>query len=267
MNEKDIFFNIVEQEVPMPLLQDGKIVGWDSNKPSNYKMLIREDTGNPLSVVTKDYRMITNADLVDACHNALKDDGAQLVQQQAWADRRFAFKFRFPNPVQIPHGGKWAEVYPELNVRNSYDATTGVYVLAGAFVFVCGNGLVIGVKAMRKNHHHIMGNEALKNLPEMFIEVRKLMTKIVNNEIPFLAQTIVHPEDVMWLMDEFPKRYQEAMKIHLFNSDSITNFWELYQLGTYTTTHIIPRKYESTQKLEDMIFQKILTRAKWREKN
>ena len=261
----DIYFNVREELIPIPENVAGVTI-WDTNNRSNFKMLVREDTGNPISVVTKDYKLIHNADLADACNKALANDSVKLVEEKNWADRRFQLKYRFENMVKIPHGGKWQEVYPELNVKNSYDATTGVFVLGGAFAFVCSNGMVIGVPAMRRNHHHINGNKALENLPELFTKVRNIMDDIIKDDIPFMADTAVHTDDVIWMQEQFPKKYHKAMQVYLLNNDTVASFWDLYQWGTYTTTHILGRKHESTYKLEDTLFQHTRAKAQWRSK-
>ena len=260
----DILFDVVEEPIPTPQILKSDAVTWNGD-PSNYKMLIRKDTGNVISVVTKDYKLVKNEEIVNTVMDILKDDKPEITEVTNWADRRFGLRLQFPQEVDIPDGGTWSKVNPVLNLRNSYDTQLGLHVLGGAFVFVCSNGLVIGVRALKRNYQHKVSNQWMNNLPKMFTRAKNLMRDIFANQIPLLADTGVKPDDIEYVQNYFPKRYHKDMLKYIYNGDRITNFWNLYQMGTYLTSHVMPRKYESTHKLEDDLFGIVRDRATWRK--
>ena len=55
-------------------------------------------------------------------------------------------------------------MHPEIIIKNSYDGSLQVHILAGAFRLVCSNGLIIGITLGKKNYRHFQNNSNLDKL-------------------------------------------------------------------------------------------------------
>ena len=47
---------------------------------------------------------------------------------------------------------------PEIIIKNSYDGTSQVHILSGAFRLVCSNGMIIGTTIDKYNYKHNVNN-------------------------------------------------------------------------------------------------------------
>ena len=119
--------------------------------PSGYKFIVREDTDEILSVVTDKYKMVSNKDVVNAAKPVLKEIGAKLTECETFANgARTSWTWKIPDVKVNIAGSKYTNslkedyVHPTITIKNSYDGSVGLHILAGAFRLVCSNGLIIG---------------------------------------------------------------------------------------------------------------------------
>ena len=123
------------------------------NKNTGHKFIIREDTEQVLSCMTDEYRMVTNKELTDVATPILEKHNAVLTEAISLGDgQKTVYKWKIPG-IKI----KIAEddiMNPEIIIKNSYDGSLQVHILAGAFRLVCSNGMIIGVTLGHKNYKH-----------------------------------------------------------------------------------------------------------------
>ena len=237
----DTLFSVKE----IPVTYD--VPGWDEGKASGYKLIVREDNNKVLSCMTDEYKVVTNKEIIDTAVPILKKHKAELKES-----------------ISLGNGErsiwKWDILNPEIILKNSYDGSLQVHVLAGAFRLVCSNGLIIGVTLGQSNFKHNINNKNLDNLDEA-IENTINYSLSIGEEFELLANTVIDDKHIMKLVEMFPSQMLEFMVDYLIANKPDT-YWDLLNAATYVATHRMKRHYQSTHKLEQEIFPNLTKWAK-----
>ena len=109
---------------------------------TGYKFIVREDTGDVLSCMTDEYKLVTNETVLKHANPIIEKSGGKVKEVRMFANgAKTTFKWHFPNEkVNI---GKNEDLTPEIIINNSYNGTSGLNILAGAFRLVCANGTCV----------------------------------------------------------------------------------------------------------------------------
>ena len=171
-------------EVPaIGVPEDGKEI--DS---TGYKFIVREDTGTILSCMTDDYRLVKNETIMNYANPVIKKNKGVLKEVRLFSNgAKTTMTWQFPN--QKVHVGPDDDISPEIIIRNSYDGTIGVNLLAGAFRFVCTNGMVIGVVLDNYKNKHSVYNIELDKLEQSIIDTIEKTKYMFEDEFPVLIET------------------------------------------------------------------------------
>jgi len=224
---------------------------------TGYKFIVREDTNKVLSCMTDEYRMITNEELINTAMPILKKHNALITEAISLGDgQKTVYKWTIPG-ITI----KVAEddiMNPEIIIKNSYDGSLQVHILAGAFRLVCSNGLIIGVILGQKNYKHSVNNVNLDYLDEAIAKTIDYSIN-VGKEFELLANTVLNDKDIVKLIELFPSQMSEFLVQYLI-ANKPKDYWGLLNAATYLATHKMKRHYQSTHKLESQIFPNI---KKW----
>jgi hypothetical protein len=231
----------------------------DVNVDTGYKFIVREDTGQVLSCMTNDYRTITNNELMETALPILKDNGAVLKEAISFGEgQKSIWKWRIPDiKIEVGEGDL---INPEIIIKNSYDGSLQVHILAGAFRLICSNGLVIGITLGSRNYRHNQNNINLDKLDEAIKETIT-HTRNVGENFPKLKETELEEKHIVKLIELFPSTMSEYMVDYLV-ANKPKNYWDLLNCATWITTHKMKRLYQSTHKLEQQIYPNISRWAK-----
>lgn len=110
----------------------------------NRLAVVRDDTGEVLSLVSDRYTFISHQQLLDAVTLAIASLDAGPVPRGIYVDRqgaRMRAVFKFPALSQALAAQD--EICPCVKIVNTYDGTSQISVSIGAFRFVCTN-LAVG---------------------------------------------------------------------------------------------------------------------------
>lgn len=106
--------------------------------------VVREDTGEPLAVVSERYTLVPHRRILDAVEEAVGSLGLTDAPRGIYLDRRGARMralFKFPSLAEPVVGDD--PICPCVKIQNTYDGTSRIAVQIGAFRFVCTN-LAVG---------------------------------------------------------------------------------------------------------------------------
>ena len=238
------------------------IYGKAGGDPSGWKFIVREDTEEILSVVTDKYKMVSNKDVVGTAEPVLKEIGAKLTECETFANgARTSWTWKIPD-VKVNIGGSKAKkdwVHPTITLKNSYDGSVGLHILAGAFRLVCSNGLIIGNTISNKVNKHSIYNIHLDNIEESVKNTVDTVESVFKNDFPVLINTEIKSKHVKNLIEMFPNFTMESLTQYLIANKPHT-FWDLLNAATWVATHAMKRNYETTHKLETRIYPSI---TKW----
>ena len=223
-------------------------------KSTGYKFIVREDTGKVLSCMSNDYKLVNNKDIIDVALPVLKKHNAQLKEAVSFGNgQHTTWKWVIPDvKIEISKGDM---MNPEVIIKNSYDGTTQVHILSGAFRLVCSNGMIIGNIINKYNYKHNVSNINLKNLDES-VEKTIIQARKVGEEFPVLKDKNLKQKHIIELIKLFPSTMNEFITQYMI-ANKPKNYWDLFNVATYISTHKMNRKYSSTHQLESKIYPNI----------
>ena len=246
--------NFPVMEVPaVGVPEDGKEI--DS---TGYKFIVREDTGTILSCMTDDYRLVKNETIMNYANPIIKKNNGVLKEVRLFSSgAKTILKWQFPD--QKVHVGPRDDISPEIIIRNSYDGTVGVNLLAGAFRIVCTNGMVIGVVLDNYKNKHSVYNIELDKLEQSIVDTIEKTKYMFEDEFPTLINTKIKERHIVSLIKMFPIQANNVITQRLI-VDKPKTFWDLFNVGTNVLTHTMNRNSESTHQVENSLYPTI---KKW----
>jgi len=143
------FFTVNREEL---CREDGQDTGYDA--------LYRHDDKSQLSVVSRQYQLVPHLDAVDFVNHVLDDvgiteDKRKQTFKMASNGSKMFMTVKFPEFEFDPSDSgvdstAWDadpnkdSFVPQIVIRNSYDKTTSLDIMYGAFRMACSNGVIIG---------------------------------------------------------------------------------------------------------------------------
>lgn len=245
-NAGRFLYPVAEKPVPHPNL--------DTN--TSYKYIYNADTERVISIMTEDYRLVTNNELLNKIDPVLTDCGGRLVRADEFGEARFKFTFEFPqNPFTINKD----RFSPRVVATNSYDGSISIKFLTGAVRLICTNGMVgITYSEISGDKHHV-NNENLEHIEDLFFGAYNSIEQSFIKLNQLLKP--VEPKHIAEVINMFPSTvHQHILKYAKRNV--MKTFYDLYNMATYTLTHEMNRTYETTHQLEGNIYKDILSLAK-----
>ena len=239
-----------------PVKED--IIYTKNGDESGYKFIMREDTDDILSCMTKEYKLVSNSEVWEAANPILNEMGAVLTEENIFSNgARTSWTWKIPDvKVKITRGD---ELNPQITIRNSYDGSFQLGILSGAFRLLCSNGLILGNILSHKVNRHSIYNTNLDKIDKSIKDTVDMMENVFVKELPVLVKTKTKPKDIQKLVKLFPDFTMDALTQYLLGN-KINNFWDLLNAATWVSTHTMKRNYESTHKLESRIYPSI---TKW----
>lgn len=223
---------------------------------TGYKFIVREDTGEVLSCMTTNYKLVRNEEVLRAVDPVMHDNQAVLKEASVFGGgARTKISYRLPN-ISVDMG-KGDLINPEIIIRNSYDGSMEASAMAGAFRLVCTNGMVIGYILDKGGYRHTHGsgiNE--KVFAELVCNLIKQTKSVFKGEFPLLIDTQVKQSDIKKLIKMFPYTALEPLTQKMISKPP-KNYWDLLNAATWTTTHAMKRDVEATHNLEEKIYPAI----------
>ena len=235
----------------------GSPIGIDDKEidDTGYKFIVREDTGQVLSCVTDEYKLVTNTEVIDATNKALKSTKAKFKEAVVFGEgARTKWTWTFPNvkvKVRKDH-----YVNPEIHIKNSYDGSSTVDIMAGAFRLVCSNGMVIGTILGHSRAVHSVYNVNLDKIEELVDNVINKSKQVFNKDFPNLVETPIKRKHITELIKMIPTQAMEPLTQYLLGHKPKT-YWDLLNAATWITSHHLNRNNESTHKMESTVYPTI----------
>lgn len=156
LQDKNALFNVREEAIQTAsgILIPGK------------KSLINERTGMPMSVVSTNYRTVSNEEIFNSFLRNVIDSGidatdAQVNVKFANNGAKTMVDFRFPNET-VGTFGDTSKTELQIVALNSFDGSTRYVTKVGGFRIKCLNGQIIGktVGAYSSTHNPSLDVEA-----------------------------------------------------------------------------------------------------------
>lgn len=217
------------------------------------KAVIRQDNGVCLGILSDNYTLLKHADVIDAFRKALAAyDFEEKIQLAKDGAQLFAtYKL---NAIKI-EVRKDDLVSLQFVVKNSYDGSSTLQIMLGAYRLVCSNGMIVGKNFFNFSQKHVGGSSDIK-VEALQERIFKLIENF-NNVLPRLqemsrtdlfdgdAQDIT-PEDIKGV---FSKDRVKGMPAYLlevareeFTRAEDWSVWGYYNALTYAISHAMKKE-------------------------
>lgn len=216
----------------------------------NRLAVVRTDTGMPLGIVSKNYRLLNHKDVVEGFRKAL-DSSRQSYEEKIKIERNGAFLFatyKFATEQIEVRPGDFVSL--QFIAKNSYDGGSSLQIALGAFRLVCSNGMVIGKQffsfAQRHigklgglDHNHLV--ERIGFLTNQFRGTLPVMEQMTGHGLRHKGPEIFEPKAL-----NLPKYLcEEAMNRYATESDNTS--WGFYNSLTAAITHNMKKESPARQ--------------------
>lgn len=242
---EEAFFEVEEREVDFPIMvgkrKRYKVI-------DRYKAIVKVDGDVPLSIVSKNYKLVTHASVVGMAERALKEythrREVRVAQGGAQMFARFALD---GDGVEV---GKDDIVNPILEVANCYDMTFRLGFELCAERQVCSNGMRLPVPLARMARKHI-GNaieDFMTNLTKS-LEQWEPALKVWQNwsQKEIVANT---GYEIVEKLESLPRKYRKAITDRWMQDGEHRTVYDLYNHMTYVTTHELGTTVDRQRELE-----------------
>ena len=184
----------------------GSGVNDEDSYDTDYKGVFRLDTFDCL-YIGKNYEIIENEVIMNSLEPLIKE-GFEYNRIESYNDTKFKIDM-INKTVSVKVQNEI--VHPKIQITNSYDGSNSLSLAIGAFIFVCGNGLIIGQADTFKHKH----TQSLRDfdLDNFFLNGYK---NTLDNTLNYLTDKI-WPNEKEEVEDKFMKLikpFSKGDKVH-----------------------------------------------------
>lgn len=202
--------------------------------------VIREDTNEPLGIVSKHYGLLEHKAVVDSFRDILKEHKVEeKIELQKNGARLFATYTFTDTQIKVAEGDL---ISMTLVAKNSYDSSSSFQIMLGAFRLVCSNGMIIGKQFFKYNQRHFTDNIQI-DIPELKENLVRMTSKF-KNSLPIMQRMIdtKMSQDITELLERevknknLPKYLGNAAE-ESYEKNSDFSVWGYYNSLTYSISH------------------------------
>ncbi len=160
MDLEEYIFPVVEKPIALrdwPARITAKV---RLDSPGQYKVIVREDTNEIISVVRGSYKLVPNEELIKPMLTELDGLGMASYIDETHSfvnNHRMRLQITFP---EITIQDRYSEIALSLFLHNSYNASEAVRIFFGAIRLICSNGMVFGRVLAQYYARHTKGFNA-----------------------------------------------------------------------------------------------------------
>lgn len=223
-------------------------------RKTDYKFIVRADTDEIISCMTKFYKLVPNELVVNSILDSMASQNYTITEARNFSNARMKIELTL-NDIELNIQGRRS--LPRIIIKNSYDGTQSVSFSAAVLVCICSNGLVVFKNFTKKNYLHWKNKEITMDIGKFVNHAIELINTRAAEMFAPLSRTQVLPKDCKEVISMFPGKMEQPL-ISAFRTRGNT-YWDLLDASTYLISNIMNREKESVHKLEETITGKIIS--------
>jgi len=231
----------------------------DSGKIVNKKAIINSETNKVVSVVSDNYKLVSNLEITEWFENYLKETDVPFRRIGIYGNEsgsKFWAKYRFPETISeigpprvTPFGKKVPDkVEMMATLQNSYDGSLAHGFDIGGYRLVCLNGLMVPMDNIHvwRQKHTINFSDVVDTIAINF-QTMKDHFEAVSKEWKALTQQEFNAKKTLTVLRalELSKMYQswlaETYKDYRRNQ-KLNTMWDVYNMVTWFATHVVEQR-------------------------
>ena len=222
------------------------------------KAIYNAETDELVSVVSKDYKIIENKELVDAFEKYLVDSDVKFIRTGCGTNRtgsKFWANYRFPEIKT--NVGDYMPLYGTkpinddielmMDILNSYDTSSGYGTDIGGLRKVCLNGLKVKEQLYKSSSIHAGDIDYLNEFVLNFETAKNVFINDLAKsweELTTMDFDKVRAATVLRALD-LGKTYANKLGYYYnqqLNNDHLKTMWDFYNMITWFTTHVVEER-------------------------
>lgn len=233
MDLSDYMFPVVERPVAVNNWPEQLSATENQNTANRYKVIVREDTNEIISVVRGSYKLVPNEELIKPMLKELDGLGMASCIDETHSfvnNHRMRLQITFP---EITIQDSNSDIALSLFLHNSYDMSEPIRIASGGFRYVCGNGMVFQKVLSQFVARHTRGFR-MDRLLEQSLRSARENWPMVEQRIIALASTPVTGEMYDRIYREVGLNMTEMILATLPDTQ-----WSAYNEATWIVSHEI----------------------------
>lgn len=248
-------WDLIQEKLFFPVSEEP--ISISGNEITSHKAIVRNDTNDVLSIVSSDYQLFKNEEVLRPLKKILKDNQNVNIKK-VWTAQNGASSFiELDFPKQIRELKKGDVVSNRMIIMNSYNRLKKLSVMFGLIRLVCTNGMVSGRKVFSLSSKHTKNanfESPIENISKHFV----INDKTINIYQQYI-DTIIEEEKREEILDRIiqkihlPQKYSDSVLLKA--KDSIKTYWDLYNIFTEVISH------EITKPISQLVYSSALDKA------
>lgn len=214
----------------------------------NYKAIVRQDTGDLISIMNDTYKTVRNSEIIMPLIEELNllDTSWFLDSSHSFVENN-SMRLQVTFPELIFHDGR-SDVSLSLFLHNSYDGSVGVRMFWGAIRAICKNGMIFGEVLSKFYGKHTMGLN-ISNLHEQ-VEASYEKIPVIKHRIEQLLNEKVTDALRQQIENRLGKKITKYIETQEDENKKAKNLWVLYNIITYYVSHTVEQRLRAGYQLE-----------------
>lgn len=150
--------------------------------------VVRQDNGDVLGIVSNKYQLLKHEDVVESFRKALSGIRHEEKVEVTNGGANLYLTYSFNEEMIEIRKGDFVKL--QFIVRNSYNGSSSLQIMLGAFRLVCTNGMIIGKKFFSFSQRHIGAGGEIKI--ETIREKVEFLTAQFSKTLPTLQAMSEH---------------------------------------------------------------------------
>lgn len=202
--------------------------------------VIREDTNEPLGIVSNHYGLLEHKEVVNSFREILQGQKVEeKIELQKNGARLFATYTFLDTQIKVAEGDL---ISMTLVAKNSYDSSSSFQIMLGAFRLVCSNGMIIGKQFFKYKQRHFTDSIQI-DIPELKENLTRMISKF-NDSLPIMQRMVDKkmPQNIVEILERevkyknLPKYLGNAAE-ESYEKNSDFSVWGYYNALTYSISH------------------------------
>jgi regulator of replication initiation timing len=237
-------FPVTEREV-----FHSDIAGKSPLLTTDYKAIVRNDTGELISIMNDTYKIVPNSEIIKPLMEQLNmlDTSWFLDGSHSFVENnRMRLQVTFP---ELIFSDGRSDVSLSLFLHNSYDGSEGVRMFWGAIRAICKNGMIFGQVLSKFYSKHTAGinignlnqqvEATYENIPIIKHRIEQLLNEKVTDSIRMSIENKLGKKVMKYVEEQEDERGQRAK-----------NLWVLYNFLTYYISHNVQQRLRAGYQIQ-----------------
>lgn len=235
----------------------------ETGKFIDKKAIVHKESGQVISIVSPDWNIIQNKELVENFESNLRSDGIEFVRTSAgvnhnltkfWANYRFPdVKMQLSKPYKTNFGSYQDDIELTIDLWGGYASGISTGFMIGGYRLICSNGLMRKENMFGQTwrHNQINQNDLLKTFHDQVQQSANLFKSQMIQSWDDLSQKSYDKSIAVPIMRDLFRELKDTVTyrdklywlfIQTQKDGNLKTMWQFYNMLTWFFTHTMEHR-------------------------